>query len=541
LITNLRRIEWALAILVTLALISLHLVFVTHAGGLWRDEANTIGVSTLPTFREFLHWLDFDSFPILWLLIIRAWHAVGLGSDTALRFLGCAVGILLITGLWANARAFRFTFPFFSLVLLGFNSSVIRWGDSIRAYGFGMCMVVLCFASTWLVVQQPTRRHALLAAVVAVLSTQTLYYNSLLLFAISMGGIAVCLRHRWWQRVWLLLGIGAIAALFMLGYIPVFKHSGNWNALFRHEGLGARWYWNKFSQTLSPAGGIAVWIWLGSFLAVFALGVGSLLPKTRVRMTGEQRDVALFSSVALLIGAVAYYLFLYRLRYITEAWYYLAFMAFAAAATDASLSVMVNRPAVRVIRLTFVVTLLVMTLRPVFRDTRIRMTNVDLIASELGKQVDKDDFVLVGLWHDGVSFNRYYRGPAPWGTLPPIEDHRFHRPDLVVPYMTEINQEIALNSLYNQLGQTLKSGHRIWLVGSLVFLRAGERPLILAPAPSSPVGWGLGPYERSWSTQAGYFLELHGTHAEQVPAVTPQRVSEYENLPLVVVSGWNGS
>src|SRR5207248_1161469 len=111
-IVNLRRAEWALAILATLLLIVLHAIFLTHAGGLWRDEANTVGISTLPTFREFLHWLDFDSFPILWLLIVRMWHFIGFGSDFSLRFLGCAVGICLIGTLWLNARAFRFSFPF---------------------------------------------------------------------------------------------------------------------------------------------------------------------------------------------------------------------------------------------------------------------------------------------------------------------------------------------------------------------------------------------------------------------------------------------
>lgn len=353
-----------------------------------------------------------------------------------------------------------------------------------------------------------------------------------------MGGIAVCIRHRWWQRVWVLLGIGAIAAASMLGYIPVFQHSGNWNALFRHDGLGAAWYWQKFSQTLSPAGGISVWIWLGSFVAVFALGAASLLPKTIVKMTEEQRDVAFFSSVALLVGAVAYYLFLLRLRYVTEPWYYLAFMAFSAAAADASFSVMVDRVPRRVVRLTFVVALLVITLRPLLRDTRIRMTNIDLLAAELSKRADKEDFILVCLWHDGVSFNRYYTGPARWGTLPPIDDHRFHRPDLVLPYMTATNQEIALDSLYGQLDQTLKKGHRIWLVGSLTFLRAGQRPLILAPAPFSPIGWQLGPYHYSWSTQTGYFVETHATRAEQVAVPVTQLVSEYENLPLIAVSGW---
>ena len=122
-----------------------------------------------PGFKNFLHWLDFDSFPIFWLLVIRIGHDIGLGSDASFRILGCFVGLGLIVALWVNARAFRHTLPFASLILLGFCSSVLRWGDSIRAYGFGMLWVILSFSTMWLAVRQPTRRHILLAGVVAVL------------------------------------------------------------------------------------------------------------------------------------------------------------------------------------------------------------------------------------------------------------------------------------------------------------------------------------------------------------------------------------
>lgn len=535
----LRRTEWASAVLATLLVVSLHLVFFSHAGGLWRDEANTVGVSTLPTFGEFLHWLDFDSFPILWLLIMRGWHVIGLGSDGALRVLGCAVGLGLVGALWLNARAFNYRLPFFSLLLLGINSSVIRWGDSIRAYGFGMGMAVLSFATIWLIVRQPTRRHVVWACLVAILSVQTLYYNSFLLFACCVAGAVVCVRRRWWARVCVLLGAGAVAALSMMVYIPVFRHSKNWSALFRHSEIGSAWYWHKFSQAVAPTGGIPIWLWILSFIAILALGVASLLPKRLMKMTDNQQDVALFSSVTVCVGAAAYYMFLARLSYVTEPWYYLAFMALFAAAADAAFSVITEGQNRRIGRLVLVAALLAATFVPVLRKSLARMTNVDLLASELNKRVDKEDFVLVALWHDGVSFNRYYTGPARWETLPPISDHRFHRPDLLLPYMTATNQEATLESLHEQLSQTLKKGHRVWLAGNPNFLRPGETPLILAPAPYSPIGWQLGPYHRSWSTQTAAFLQSHATAAEEVPVPTAQPVNEYENLPLIVVSGWH--
>jgi hypothetical protein len=536
---KLRRLEWMLAMVATLLLVLLHIFFISHAGGLWRDEVNTVAVSTIPGFRVFLHWLDFDSFPILWLLIMRAWHAVGFGSDLSLRILGCAVGLCLLGALWLNARAFSVEFPFFSLLLLGFNPSIIRYGDSLRAYGLGMCMVVLSFATIWRVIQKPSVRNAVWACAIALLSVQTLYYNSFLLLAVCTGGMAVCLRRRWWRRIALLLGIGALAAMSVTVYIPVFRHSKNWSPLFKTPGLGAAWYWQKFSESVSPPGFLSVWIWVAVFVVVLVLGAVSFLPGTRrFALANQQQDIALFSAVAVSVGAAVYYFFLHRLSYITQPWYYLAYMALFGVAADCSLSLVASRYAIRIARLALLVVLVAVSLPAVIANVRTRMTNLDLVAAEVARQAGKDDMVLVSVWHNGVTFNRYYRGAARWETLPPIDDHRFHRPDLLLPYMTAADQRASLNLLYDQIQNTLAGGHRVWLVGALNFLKPGEEPLVLPPAPNSTIGWQLGGYQLSWSTQAGEFLQTHALQGDVLPAPTAQPVSDYENSQLMVLSGW---
>lgn len=535
----LHRFEWALAILATLLLVCLHVFFISHAGGLWRDEINTVAVSTIPGFREFLHWLDFDSFPILWMLIMRGWHAVGLGSDLTLRILGCMVGLCLVGALWFNARAFRVGVPFFSLALFAFNPCVIRYGDSLRGYGLGMCLIILSFAAMWRLVQNPSKQNTVWACVIALLSVHTLYYNSFLLFAICSGGVAVCLRHRWWKRIGVLLGIGAVAAVSVTVYIPVFQRSKNWSPLFKTPGLGPAWYWQKLSESLSPSGFLPVWIWVAVFAVVLVLGAVSFLPSTRrFALANQQQDIALFSAVAVSVGAAVYYIFLHRLSYITQPWYYLAFMALFAVAADSSLALVVNRYATRIIRLVMVASLMAVSLPAAMASVRTRMTNLDLVAAELARLVDKDDFVLVAVWYNGVTFNRYYRGAARWETLPPINDHRFHRPDLLLPYMTAPDQRATLNQLYAQIQATLAGGHRIWLVGGLNFLQPDEQPLILPPAPNSAIGWQLGGYQLSWSTQAGEFLQTHALRGDVIPVPATQPVSDYESSKLMALSGW---
>ncbi|HEY2122629.1 MAG TPA: hypothetical protein VGH07_03465, partial [Chthoniobacterales bacterium] len=73
---TLRKIEWLFALLGTGLVICLHWIFATHAGGLWRDEVNTVSVANLPSLSELWNHIEFDSFPIVWPLIIRFWSNI---------------------------------------------------------------------------------------------------------------------------------------------------------------------------------------------------------------------------------------------------------------------------------------------------------------------------------------------------------------------------------------------------------------------------------------------------------------------------------
>src|SRR5205085_11063672 len=62
------------------------LVLITlNAGPLWRDEVNSINIARMPSFHEFWSNLTFESFPPLWLLLLRVWNLLGLaGSDAGI-------------------------------------------------------------------------------------------------------------------------------------------------------------------------------------------------------------------------------------------------------------------------------------------------------------------------------------------------------------------------------------------------------------------------------------------------------------------------
>jgi len=67
-----RKVERAVGFTATAILVVLHLVLLAHAGGLWRDEANLVNLSSMPP-REVWANLEFDSTPLGYVALLRAW------------------------------------------------------------------------------------------------------------------------------------------------------------------------------------------------------------------------------------------------------------------------------------------------------------------------------------------------------------------------------------------------------------------------------------------------------------------------------------
>src|SRR5215472_13766683 len=136
------------------------LLFLTtlSAGPLWRDETNTINLAQMPSLMEFRNNMAFESFPALYLLVLRGYSFLGMaGSDAGLRTLGFFIGLGFLGSLWFAARSFGARAPILSIVLLGGLPYFLFTLSSNRAYGLAMSLLVLCFGLLWRVVQSPTR------------------------------------------------------------------------------------------------------------------------------------------------------------------------------------------------------------------------------------------------------------------------------------------------------------------------------------------------------------------------------------------------
>jgi len=162
-----------------------------------------------------------------------------------------------------------------------------------------------------------------------------------------------------------------------------------------------------------------------------------------------------------------------------------------------------------------------------------RQTNVDLIAAVLSSEVAPNDYVIVHPWHCGTTFKRYYKGAAPWTTLPPLEDYTLQRWDLL---KAKIQTKDPIAPVIDRITSTLQSGNRVWLVGHMAF---SQEPLPeIRPAPNNPWGWDTGPYSYYWGVQVTQFLTAHSQRVAVMTAPSTNCINRFENLPVVVMSEW---
>ncbi len=518
--TTTARWEWIAAIGLTVAVAALHAVRLLHAGGLWRDEAGAARLAMMPTVREMFGLFQHEAFPLLFPVTVRTWMAVIGGGDVALRAFGLLVGLALVGVLWWNARAWG-TVPLLSLALLGLSVPVLIYGDSVRGYGLGSVLLLLMLGllARSLSPQAPV---AVLAAlpVVAVACVQVVLSNSALLGALCGAAIVVAaIRRRWGLAAWI-FGSGALAALSLLPYAASLAAARQqWSMIVTYPIQLIR-IWHGFQETVGPRLVLGGWLLL--------IGVGLAVAVSR------RQDVTLFAALTIVFALVADGVFLKTLGYRPRAWYYVPLMALLAGALDAVWARSGGRR-LAAVRAAAVVLVIGAGCVPLWQQATLRQTNVDLVAARVAASAAPDDLVVVNSWYYGVSFNRYYTGPARWLTLPDIPDHRVHRYDLLKARMVSRS---PIDDVLATIAAALRSGHRVWLVGGAEWPRPGETVPALPPAPFTSEGWHDWPYATSWSRQLGAFLENHAAQLTRVTVPVDGPVSVLENLPLVVVTGW---
>jgi len=509
----------------------LHALFLLNAGGLWRDEAAFLHLSLLPSVSEVWQTLGYDHCPILMPLVVRAWSAAAsLGNtDPFLRVLGLVIGLLLLLAFWFASWTMCNGAPLLAVTLAGLNVTVVRAGDSLRGYGLGSALAVLALALIWRLACRPSLAAFSCAVAVAVLSVQSLYQNAFFVFAACCGGFVLCAMERRWRDTLPILAVGAAAAVSLLPYIPLIIRAQEWYIIAK---VGFRFShgWKQLSVATGSPLTVFTWLWVALWIGALTATICVLFCR-RDRLPQHARRLILFAGTSLVLGAAGFAFFLKLADFPTQSWYYVPLMAFSAACLDAIFFAAWRwaRPAATILAALTISASFLFELPAV----KCRQTNVDLIAARLSTEVTPHDYVIVHPWQRGVTFNRYYKGAAPWTTLPPLEDHAVHRYDLL---KVKMQTKDPIAPVIDRITSTLQSGNRVWLVGNFPFT---QEPLPeIRPAPNNPWGWFDPFYSLYWGEQVTQFLSAHSGHFAAVINPATNCINPYENLPVLAVTGW---
>ncbi len=530
-----RRIEWGVAVAAIAAILFLHLSFLGHAGALWRDEANSVNLASMSP-REFGENLQFDSFPVFWFAVLRAWIALGPGSsDLGLRILGLLLGVGVLASLIWNSRRFWSAPPLIGMALLGCSAAVIAYGDSVRGYGLGMLTGLLSLGALFALANRPGPRTLAFAAVSSLLSVHALYYNAAIVLAGCAGGAALALKRKEPRTVVLMGATGLVTALSLLVYAGTIRSQQSWNFLVKRD-VGLAWIWTKFVEATSSTAPAFPWIWVAS--AALALSVAALvLLRPSAGIPEARRDAVLFCGVALATGVLAYVAFLLKLSYLMQPWYFLALLALVGSTVDGILVPAEGSASLRLSRAAAAAVLVGLSFRGTWSMTHVRKTNLDRVAATLRAEAGATDFIVVSPWYCGIPFARYYDGPAAWATLPPLNEHRVHRYDLLTHAMKDPD---AMAPVLARIESTLRSGGRVFWVGGLSVPPEGTLPPRLPPPEQAAWGWSEGPYYEGWTLQAGHLLQSRAARAQRVIVQNDGPVSPFEDLPVTRIEGWRG-
>lgn len=532
----LARAEWVLGVLLTATILSLLVVRAIHAGALWRDECAIVQLAGMPSVSDVFRNFQHEAFPPLFPLTIRAYTTLFGSSDTVLRIFGFCVGCSLIGAYWANSRLLRSGVPLVGLGLLSLNTTFLVWGTTIRGYGLGSALAVVMFGCIGSLLLASNSGRSIAATLVCMAGVQILLYNSLLLMAIGASAAVIFLfRHRL-KQVLAVFVICAVAVFSLLPYVSAYSRARDWNILVRGAPtLYSLW---KHSEVAlgNPAYSIpALWY-------AVAVGLAGVLIfriyKTQGNQAVSQRELIWFALTVCGLSVTGYYAFLRLLSYTTSAWYYLALICIIAAALDVIASSLCTATWLRLVRLGFGSAALIAAPFADWSAITERQTNIDVVARTVTARAAPSDLIVVVPWQFGVPFQRYYRGTAPWITIPTIADHRVHRYDLMKAKMISTH---PIDNLAEAVRMTLVSGNRVWLVGGLNLPPPKEGPMVLPPAPASRFKWDNRAYTASWWQQLSVFSVLHANTIDSVPLPLPEstRINDLEQTSLTVVQGWH--
>jgi len=413
-----------------------------------------------------------------------------------------------------------------------------------------MCLLILTFGTVWRVLESPSKGRVFVAALVSLLFAHSLYYSAIFLFAIFFSAALVATRARQWKLLMVMAGIGIAVLATLLVYLPIVQKASAYGRImqihFNFEVL-----WMKLKDTVSrrssgemPGTGASdVWLWL----LLIAVGAGVAVamqcrsanangqrPDAVVAAQQKRADLALFSLSSLVCGVAGFIIFLCKLRFPTQAWYYMGMLTLCALAVEALLGV--SWPALRPWGLARIALFLLVTAwgaPAVWREAHTRRSNVDLLAAILKEKAKPGDLIVVHFAFEGITFERYYHGAAQWMTVPPVESHKVHRSDLIAEKINELD---PMAPILAEATATLRNGNSVWVVGRIPWAQA-QSFLSTPPRQGEQPILQMEKFGHYWAAQLAAHLLARAAETHTFTTTLGVPVHFFEDLPLLQCTG----
>jgi len=326
------RAEFIVGVAVTVVALCLFVVRLTHAGPLWRDEAESIQSSQMP-LPQMVEAVQFSSFPILFPLVLRAYSLLFGSDDLSLRCFGSIIGVLLLLAAWLPIRRLTGKIPLFLLAITGLNANFLISGMALRGYGAGAVFMLLALACTCRFILNPNSRTLLALLIADLVCSQMLFLNLPIVMAfVAAAGCVLLIRRQAKWIGWLSIVV-LIIGLSYAFYVLQFYRSGSvWGEIL-HVPMSFALIWQAF---VGAWGNISALV-SNSWLALIGVAMFGALWKVRTiwnKCLDSQRDSLVFAILAITLAAIASYLFVRIVPRQPESRYFLALTVVMAAIAD---------------------------------------------------------------------------------------------------------------------------------------------------------------------------------------------------------------
>jgi hypothetical protein len=422
------------------------------ASGVWRDEAETLDIISLPGTREMIEFLvHHESHPPLHYLLLRGWTSLVGTSDAAVVVPGILVGLVTIAAAWWLARSFASSSAgLLAAALCSLGPSMIQADAMARPYALLQLLLVVAAGCMWAALSSANRLALWLWAITAVALLYT--HNWTILPIAGMTVVALWLIARGYSRLSIadvVKACGAIAILWLPWWPSLWyqtQHGGHlpagpnaWRLLPLQLGIAV--------PGLRDQLGIVIWGAMGAVTLVRLKDHRAARPGLAAFLVGTV-------VMAMLLAAAGSFVTNLLIVHTVTMLAPLFLVATAVVLCEPS-------PSGRILARFSAALLLGLSAVGAGQLALTPRSNAALIAQYLNSATRADDLVLIVPVYVASSIHRYYRGPAPLAGYP----------DGVVSHPLEFNDRVRRDTAAGILVErarealrTLETGGRVWVI-----------------------------------------------------------------------------